>query len=281
MLKILASSLLGLMFSMGLVQGRESPPAPTVTAPPADPAAEKARDDLLVRWEKRTAEIETIYAQFSREDVSRLFGTKRTYEAEYSAKGMGRAILTLKEKDEQGGLKMDEQILLAAKDLYQFKWATHQAVVFPRPDEKNPDAQKAGLFNLSLYLSLYFEGFVKPDSPWLFLKVRAEDLKAKFRVELLPDRDGGYHLRLVPRTERGRGEFSLIHVLLDKETLLPRAVKIVASDGKETKLVRYSKITVNPVLSDDLFRPGSLEGWKVIGTGAPVGLPAAAGDPKR
>ena len=263
MSNVVLSHILSVVLSMGFADGCATAPAPEIQAPPADPVVEKALDEFLDRWEKKSAEVQTMRSKFSRVDTSELFGRRTEYSGVYTAKGGSLALMSFRPKGENLD---EEQILVTSDHVYQFRAPIRQVFVFPKSAPKNEkaDAPNDGSgFLQRLYFWGGFDEYVQPSGPLFFFKINAKELKEKYQVELLPERRGQNFLRLTPIKTSLRNEFSQVQICLDKETLLPVAVKVWSLDQKCTKLFTFSKITINPEIADSTFVAKVPEGWRV------------------
>ena len=134
---------------------------------------------------------------------------------------------------------------------------------FPKANRVDREGMKAAKGTFANMISDALQTYFQPGGPLFFFKVRKEELKARYRLDLMPEIQGRYHLLLAPKTDGDKAEFSHLRVLLDKETLLPHAVKFWSPDGKNTKLFTFTKTAINPEIADDEFKPQIPEGWTV------------------
>jgi hypothetical protein len=263
---LIVGAVLGLSPWLGLTPGCQQSVPPLPPEPPADPVKVQAVNDIRSRWEHRSAEIRTIRAVFVQESDSRLFHTRKRREGRYAARVNSVATLDLFPMDEQGKVgDVEERFIMTTDELYQFQKISRHVTVLPRPRADQIDIIRKGgpgqegsalLVNGILYISIEL---LVPDSSFLFLTMQAEKAKARYRIELVEEREAQYVLRFTPKWDGDRSEFLQAVVRLNKQTLLPDEVVLHSPNGQETILNRFQSIVVNEPIADVWFEPGSLK----------------------
>ncbi len=160
--------------------------------------------------------------------------------------------------------------MVVSDEIYSYYGPTKQLFVFPRPDPAKIDHEPAKVANRGFFYSLgrFWAGnlsnLLQPDGPILFLTVRPELAKARFRIERLPDRPGQFLLKFTPLEQRDADEFSQALIALNTTTLLPDTVRLLSPNGKDTKTFVFTKIETNVDIPDVQFKIETPEGWRTI-----------------
>jgi hypothetical protein len=91
-----------------------------------------------------------------------------------------------------------------------------------------------------------------------------EDLKSRFRVELVADEPtGACLLRFTSLTPIGRESFSKAFVELDRSTYLPRRFVLISPDGKSTKDFRVTEVQCEQSHPEEYWLVPDVRGWNV------------------
>ncbi len=225
---------------------RKAAQEPANAVPPrekVDLVAAKAMDDLLQKWEIKSAKIKTLSVKYKRKDVSRLFNTEKVYEGEARLTSDNRAYLDFWEIV-QGQAKpvFDERIICDGKDVYQFKGATRQIFVFPLPADQRQKAIQQGPL------------------PFLF-NMRAAEAKKRYHMTLAGEDAESYTIKIIPLLPIDREEYSQALIKLSKNPedpsrdLLPQAIRLTSPEGKDTKTFTFSAegMIPNKPIGDNWF----------------------------
>jgi RNA polymerase sigma factor (sigma-70 family) len=225
---------------------RDGIPVPGVDLVPDRPVSPQAGarlDRILDVWRRRSADHTSLDVRFSLCERDRRWGD--------DVFGTGRIVLApggrmLVELDRGTGAARDRERIIWTDDAWhQFlsKSKTH----FVRPIA----AEDRG--RLPVVLALPF--------CW---RMNAEDLKSRFRVELVSDdRPGTCLLRFTPLTPIGRETFSTAYVELDRSTYLPCRYVLILPGGKVTKDYRVTEARWDRPVPEETWRIPDDRGWTV------------------
>lgn len=112
--------------------------------------------------------------------------------------------------------------------------------------------------------------------PFLF-GMKAEQAKMRYFLKLLPGREGQVWLSVKPRRREDAANWREATVIIDDQTFLPFAVRLVDPSGQGTTVHTFSNIEVNKKkawFGEDPLKP-NLRGYKRI---QPTGSAEAAGE---
>src|SRR5579864_5834203 len=228
-------------------------PGPAAVAPRVtDPKAAQARmDELLVRWEQKSSTIKSLDAKFIREDEAKSWGEKTTYIGRAILKSPNLAFLDF-QKVEDNALVPDQQIRCTGQQVYLYRNKDKQIHIYPLPKQEQQRALEEGPL------------------PFLF-NMRAAEAKKRYYMIFHSETLTDYVIRIQPRLEIDRQEFMQADILLDKEKLLPSAIRLYAPNGKETRTFRFKDnqklgtyINPNAQVNEDNFKGRTLKGWDVV-----------------
>ncbi|MDB5351427.1 MAG: hypothetical protein JWN86_2674 [Planctomycetota bacterium] len=232
----------------------------TVQAPPVakpDPEAERKMDELLLRWERKSAAIKSLSVPYKRVDNSPLFGKVTEFEGQAHFTSANKAYLDFFEVVPGKTKSFDERIVCDGKNVYQFKGATKQIFVFPLPADRREKALQQGPL------------------PFLF-NMRSAEAKERYKMILKRDDPKSYQILIIPLLEIDREEYSQAVIRLDKQRLIPTGIHLMAPNGKETKTFTFApeSLDENLAIKDAWFDGAGMvaelrkSGWKVVATGS-------------
>lgn len=81
-------------------------------------------------------------------------------------------------------------------------------------------------------------------------------LRKQFDIDarVAPDREGTWHVSLVPKRRQMREGLERLHLWIDQDTLLLQALRMELPGG-DARLMEFSDIVVNPPLAPGVFTP--------------------------
>lgn len=221
-------------------------PLPAVSAhePREEPAAADKLDEVLARWERRASGIETINVEFTRIDRSTLFPGEQRFEGRVILKAPALAYYEMRQLEACGRVVRSQRMAWSPDEIRISFEDTRQMIIMPRGEApKAPELMRL---------------------PFLF-RMRAEEVRRRYEVSLLEERPTAYVIEFVSRGGARWKEFSRALVLLDKERLLPEAMRLEMGSGGDTITYRAKEIRCDePVLPDGLFRIEARECWEVV-----------------
>ncbi len=248
-------------------------PAPKVETPPVAHDLEEAKtlDALLKEWERRSAEIRELDASFRR--VDRKLGVKgvTNFEGRALLKGANLSCFHIDKVEQnpnpEGSPRkhFQERVIRAGNEVVKYDGVGRQIVFYPESFPARNGTPRRGPL------------------PFLF-GVKAEELRAKYRVRLRNEGRDAYRVEFSPRASLGvgelgngtrlllgflpwggvDGEFSRAVVDLSRDTWLPNALMIVSADGGGTQTYVFKEIKANATVAADNFRIRNLAGWAVV-----------------
>ena len=247
--------------------------APPVAQP--DPEAERKMEELLQRWEKKSATIKTLSVKYKRVDSIVVFDSVIEYEGDARFTSSNKAYLDFFEVAKGKAKSFDQRIVCDGENVYQFEGKTKQIFIFPLPENRQQKALQQGPL------------------PFLF-NMRGAEAKQRYKMILKRDDPNSYQILIIPLLKIDREEYSQAVIRLDKQRLIPTGIHLWAPNGKDTKTFTFAAegLVENRVIPDSWFdgtgMVGQLRknGWKVVPApgnveNAPaVGVrPAAGGRP--
>ncbi len=239
-------SLLALLFVGGTVfaQGKAAPPAPPPVGTP------EQLNDVLGKWEKAMAAVETFAAEIKRTDVKNTW--KRTElstgVAQYMKVTAGNrvsnlAILHLDNKSRPGHWV---RYLFTGELFYEYSPAEKELRV------STPPAPKSGQVGDESILTFLFG-------------MKAEEAKKRYLLTLQSPDDPDWVILLVkPRFDQDKIDFQQARLLLSRKTFLPRQLWFEQPTGDHFTW-DLDKVQTGVKLDRNAFTaPTTPDGWKVV-----------------
>lgn len=249
-----------LILIVGLVStAHGQAPAPPRVPPAAAAKAQKQKqlDAILREWEQRSAERATINAQFNRRDVSKVWGNTE-YQGQASLQRPDLARLEMRKVDREKNPPVfvpHEEIICTGKHVLQYMHETRQIFVFPLAKEERQRALDEGPL------------------PFLF-NTRADDLKRRYDLSLRDENKTVYLLAVTPLLAADQDSCSKAFIWLNRATLLPDKLMLVAPNEQDTREYTFTVIRENEKLDPDKFVGRKPRGWTVVQNPAAPQAPA-------
>lgn len=236
-------------------------------------------DQLLEQWENRGAEIKTFDCQFEKWEYDNVFGPRsKDGQAlnEPMRKCKGR--LTYSNPD-KGSFKIEEIYRFtektegqpAAYDLQENEVGDHwvcdgKAIFQYNHTEKRLEVQK-------LPEDMRGADIVNGPLPFLF-GAEAEKLKARYWIRSKKSDATTIWLEAYPRTQADAANYHHVEVMLERQTMLPKALQVHQPNGANRDVYIFEPATINGTM-DKLFgglfnAPRTPFGWKKVVMEAPV-----------
>jgi TIGR03009 family protein len=246
--------------------GQAQKASPPAYSKAANNGNTKEMDDLLADWEKRSAQIKTLRATFTRSDKEAVAGVTRNFRGEAELKAPDLAYLDFREYVKPNELNaIHERIVCTGQEVLQYVAETKQIFVFPLAKQEKQRIMEEGPL------------------PFLF-NMKVQEAKRRYRMQLLKAQNPNqYLIHIIPLQEMDKKGFKEALVLLNKETFLPDAIKMTGPNGKDTQTFKFLGIHVNQPVDESKFKAVAFRGWKVVVNPGPDGAAGggaqAAGGP--
>jgi hypothetical protein len=224
---------------------------------PSPPIAERSTPDnlrrLLARWERQCASNRAIEARFTLVKSYPAWDLVERFEASAVLARPDKLYVNLVAVDPSGAASRREfhhRIIGTGRRLYLVMNRTRQVVVV--------DSGASG-----------GEGLIQSDLIALLFDLKADAVVKRYQVELVKETPQSYVLQFTPRASVVTADFHRLDVMLDRESLLPTNLRLVATNGKDTQLFKFTRVVPNPIVSDATFQPPELKGWSVVDMSSP------------
>ncbi len=224
-----------------------------------DPAAKKAAERLLGFWEKKSQQIRTLKAEFSREDKDRTFGKLTSYRGRAYLEAPNRAALKfwVIGKDDQGKSKLTEheKIVCDGRQVFDYRYAQKQVQVYPLPQDRQGRVLDEGplpfLFNMNAKQAMR-------QYTWALRQVHVDPATKKKTLAIiqLTPRKGGVERR----------DFLTAYIYLDLTRFVPTKLHLVDLNGEDTKTYYFKPEAIkgNEPIDTAFFRGDVPNGWERI-----------------
>jgi hypothetical protein len=243
--------LLGVMLGVVTLAGPALAQAPTPRGPSAameERSTPGTVKELLARWERKCASNHAIETRFTLAKSYPDWDQVERFEASALLARPNKLYVNLVEVAPAGATPRREfhhRIIDTGRTLYLLMNPTRQVVIL--------DSGTTG-----------GEGLIQSDLIALLFDLRVAAVLNRYRVELVKETAHSYVLQFIPRPSPAPPEFRRLDIMLDRNSLLPTALRLVATNGKDTQLFKFTKVVPNPVVKDTAFEPPELKGWKVV-----------------
>lgn len=207
-------------------------------APPAKDAGilDDRVDVLLREWSQRTGKIDSMYAEFTRTTIDKVFRSKEV------AEGSARFLTPNKARLD---IVNEESFVLNGKEIWHFRIPLKQIKVFKLP----PDAAEAN--NIQ-------------DGPLPFLfGAQPDKAKVRYSFKILKEDEKVYHIEILPKLREDQQNFSRAEIWLNKQTFLPDQLKFIEPNNNEMFFV-FKGIWTNIKIEANDFNPQPIKNWQMV-----------------
>ena len=217
------------------------------------PNTDPKMEELLRGWETKSRNVRDVECEFRRITKDKLF---KTEELEYGkASGIKPYQGRLDLLDENG--KFTQIFIFSGRRLHQYDFKNKQEIIHVLPEMDAAAGQ-------SLPGPL---GFV--------YGMKASEAKSRFDMKLIRQfsKDGVDYAEIVatPKTQADQQDFKSAQLVLDKQTYLPRELRVIEPNGNEQHWI-FDRLETNlnpPVSAKDLApfdrsKYKELAGWKQV-----------------
>ncbi len=250
-------------------------PQATVTGAETLDAADV--DKVLQSWQQASEECRVFDAEITRIEYDRSFGKSRKTKCRfyYEAPGFGRldiggsdAVEAWRHNHPNPNLILDwrrkQSLIWSGDGLMIVDWDEKQysdwtVAELASMEERLVEALKelSGWTNWFVMLAHWPALFSRPDSALpMVVNIRAERLRNRFNftVEKV---DGDFWLTAVPRHAMDKARFREIVIILDGQSFITKAIKLVRQDGNQeiVWVLGDPKINESPADRDRLLNP--------------------------
>ena len=188
-----------------------------------NPAAQRKMDDLLGEWEIKSKKVKSLGVKYTRTDLSQLFGSKTIFVGEAKLQSPSSVYLDFYEVvDGKKKGAFSERIVCDGKNVYQFLGPTKQVFVFPM--DKDPEVKALNQGPL----------------PFLF-DMSVKKAKERYIMTLEEDSADAFIVKIIPKLQIDREEYSQALVKIDKKRFLPVAIRLWDPAGKDTKTFSFTQ----------------------------------------
>jgi TIGR03009 family protein len=203
--------------TLALGAGLLTPPPvaaqPPAQAPVLDPSHNRL-DELLLHWEQRMKEVQSLAAQVTRTSVDNVFQSTDVYEGKASFKRPNLAMLQMNKKSKPD---VFEKYVCTGQYLYEYS----QANKVVRIHEMDPP--KSGqVMDDNGFLSFLFG-------------MQAAEAKRRYDLTLVKEDQWWIYIRILPRLPADKADFQEARLVLSRQTFLPRELWFKQPNKNEVK----------------------------------------------
>ena len=209
---------------------------------PLPPEHEKYLDQVLGYWQDSSAKIKRYRCRFTRWEYDGVFMARDAKTGEMPAKTQSSGVLKYAAPDK--GLFRVEQMLHytpATKPGERSQYTTH-------PDDRGEqwicdgksvfafDHQKRQLIQTELPPDMQGRAIVDGPLPFMF-GAEAAKIKQRFWIRVITPKDakGEYWLEAVPKTRTDAANFRMLHIIIDEQDFLPKAMAMFDRNYDEVR----------------------------------------------
>lgn len=226
---------------------RTSPPLGMVPvqAPawiPLPPEHEKYLDQVLGYWQDSSAKIKRYRSRFTRWEYDGVFMARDAKTGEMPAKTQSSGVIKYAAPDK--GLFRVEQMLHYTPGTKPGERAQYA----PHPDDRGEqwicdgksvfafDHQKRQLIQTELPPDMQGRAIVDGPLPFMF-GAEAAKIKQRFWIRVITPKDakGEYWLEAVPKTRTDAANFRMLHIIIDEQDFLPKAMAMFDRNYDEVR----------------------------------------------
>lgn len=231
---------------------------------PGDPAILEVQkltpelESILDNWEAKTSQIEKLKGSFVRTTYDNVFNIQKLAKGEFMYEAPDKGYYTFE------GYNPDKPRLKIAKDGKPFAFE-------PDHDEKWY-CTGAEIYQLNVTDRTYFKSSIPEENrgkniidgplPFLFGMKKSQAVR-RYNLELHSSNDREIRIRAYPKLQQDLSNYSEAEVILDAETYLPKAMKLVDSPGTKETVHLFNNVSTSIIKWPfrDPFRP-NLIGFK-------------------
>jgi TIGR03009 family protein len=212
-------------------------PAPVVRLDPNVPL-----DNYLMQWEAKMKQVERLAAKIVNRRIDQTFKTEVVFEGVAKYMRPNLALMDLRQKDRPNVM---ERFVCTGTYLYEYKQATAEIRVHELPPGKSGQVADDN------FLSFMFG-------------MRAEEAKARYEISLFKEDPNYIYLKILPRRDVDRQDFSVAFLALTRSTFFPR--QLIFDDPKSNRNIWDIPIIQNGVEMDrrEFTQPELPRGWKFV-----------------
>lgn len=198
------------------------------------------RVDVLLRdWSERTSKIQTLYTEFTRTEIDKVWRTKE------SAAGSARYIHPNRARLDITGENAQSYVLTGQGEIWEFRPPKKQIVVWKLPPE---EAAKDSLEDGPL--------------PFLF-GTRPDKAKMRYGFKILSEDEKVVHVEVIPKLRKDQQDFVQAEIWLSRQTFLPDRLKFLEANGNEM-IFDFKQIWTNIEIDPADFAPKRVDKWAFI-----------------
>lgn len=248
---------------------------PPAQAAPIDPALES----FLKQWELKSSKIKTLSGTHQRMVYNKVFQTEAVSKGKFFLETPDKGRIDL----EGVKPKKDEKSERVGPNgaPYRLEEGTGEMWICTGQEIIAVDQSEKTYHIMPLPKDVQGQNIVHSPLPFLF-GMKAEEAKARYDITLKGENAEKAYLRIIPKLESDRQNYSEAQVLLEKVNYLPTAVKLIDPSSNLETLYKFDGLKVNEragILQrifgeDDPFHP-NLKNHKLIITAADGTDPAA------
>lgn len=253
-------------------KGAARAPAKAAAPAPTDPEAEAQLDELLGKWEEKSATIKTLDASYLRHDLNMVLGEVEFFEGRAVLESPNRAWMDTKKinldpKDkEEARLFYDaikalkapdgvdpvpkekkeffERVICTGDAIYHYIKAAKQVQEYPLAKQDRMAALQQGPL------------------PFLF-NMRRDDVLKRYKMRLTKETVATYEIQVVPRLDIDKNAFEQAVIHLSRVTFLPEMLLLV--DLNQNKQAYFlTRVLPNAKVSPKNFQHDAAA-WKDLG----------------
>lgn len=217
---------------------------------PQEPAVTPAVEQLLNLWEQRSSQVSQLYGEFERYSYDSIYGTEKRCRGRlwFEAPDSGRIDFMPFPIDPNANninpdkLTDDGRPYQIVED-FQARWICNGRHVFAINDSDHTYAE------MSIPPQFQGENIIDSPLPFLF-GMQAERAKQRYFITIgaMHNPDGriegaplNVHVIVQPRWEQDAREWTSAEILLNPETFLPNAVRIISPGGSGEEVYVFSR----------------------------------------
>lgn len=195
-------------------------------------------DQVLREWARRAKSIQSLWAEFDRTVVDRVWGNTVTKKGDACYLAPNRARLDI--------VDVESYVVNGKGEIWEYKPPLKQIKIFHLPPEmlRNQDLQDGPL-------------------PFLF-GTDPEKAKARYSFKIADENEQSLHMIIYPKLQEDQQNFARAEVWLNKKTFLPDKLFFQEPNRKEITF-SFTDIHINiPIDPEVYFECKILEDWRVI-----------------
>lgn len=253
-----------ILFMVSMIAAISSPLQAESSATPAE------LEDVIARWEKRSAEVQTLHARFQRVIYNDLFQVEKRAVGEIAFAAPNKARITVRgaKLTKGAGSRESGHTLNRDRDDIWLWTGTHAYSIDPK--KKTYDAfdiqRHTNNEEPSGWLGQFVQHISRPQNCLPFVVGIGEmNLKRRFAITLNEKTDTEIRLLLKPLAESDHRNYRQVEVTLDARSFATTNLRFQDPTGHSETVYVFSEIETNSLGTDDavLFE-ANLEGYSGI-----------------